>query len=83
MLLKMRSQFRSFFFPSWTIPIARLVLTLLSYGLRALSLGFFWDDWPYLWFFERLGPDGIVSAFTGDRPFLSFIYVLSLSILGN
>lgn len=83
MLSKMRSLPRSFFFPSWSIPIALLALTLLSYGLRALPLGFFWDDWPYLWFFHRLGPQGIVDAFTGDRPFLSFIYILSLSTLGN
>ncbi len=83
MLSKIRSQARGLYFPSWSIPIALLVLTLLSYGLRALSLGFFWDDWPYLWFFHRFGPEGILAAFTGDRPFLSFIYILSLSTLDN
>lgn len=83
MLSKIRSALRSFFFPSWSIPIALLLLTLLSYGLRAFSLGFFWDDWPYLWFFHRFGPSGIVAAFSGDRPFLSFIYTLSLTVLGD
>jgi hypothetical protein len=83
MLAKIRSAFRGLFFPSWSVPLALLVLTILSYGLRALSLGFYWDDWPYLWFFHRFGAEGIVSAFSGDRPFLSFIYILSLSVLGN
>ncbi len=63
--------------------MALLGLTILAYGLRALSLGFFWDDWPYLWFYHTLGPQGIVNAFSGDRPFLSFIYTLSLGVLGN
>ena len=83
MLSKIRSASKGFVFPSWSIPIALLGFTLLSYGLRARSLGFYWDDWPYLWFFDRFGPQGIVTAFTDDRPFLSFIYTLSLTILGN
>src|SRR5574338_1167036 len=83
MLLKVRSLTRGISFPSWSIPLALLALTLLSYGLRAFSLGFFWDDWPYLWFFHRFGPQGILAAFTSDRPFLSFIYNLSLSLLGS
>jgi len=83
MLSKIRSISRGFFFPSWSIPIALLALTLLTYGLRALSLGFFWDDWPYLWYFHRLGPAGIVAAFSEDRPFLSVIYNTTLTIFGS
>lgn len=83
MLAKNRPHPRDRSLPSWSIPLALLGLTLLSYGLRALSLGFFWDDWPYLWFFHRFGPAGIVTAFSGDRPFLSFIYTISLTVLGS
>lgn len=83
MLSKIRSTAWSFSFPSWSIPIALLALTLLAYGLRAFSLGFFWDDWPYLWYFHRFGPDGIITAFTQDRPFLSLIYNATLSLLGD
>lgn len=80
---KIRSTARSLFIPNWTIPIALLLLVILSYGLRALSLGFYWDDLPYLWYYHRLGPEGIITAFTGDRPFLSFIYNLTLGVLGS
>ncbi len=83
MLSKIRSHARGFSFPSWSVPIALLVLVLLSYGLRALSLGFYWDDWPYLWYFQRLGAAGIIDAFTKDRPFLSFIYIITLKVLGS
>ncbi len=83
LLSKTRSILRSFSFPTWSVPIALLILTLLSYGLRVFTLGFYWDDWPYLWFFHRLGPSGIIQAFAGDRPFLSFIYIICLSIFGH
>jgi len=83
MLSKIRSAARGIVFPTWSIPIALLLLTLLTYGLRALGLGFYWDDWPYLWIFHRFGADGIVRAFANDRPFLSVIYTISLSLLGE
>lgn len=82
-LQRIRSTRRSFSFSLWSVPIALLILVLLSYGLRVFRLGFYWDDWPYLWFFERLGPDGIVQAFSDDRPFLSFIYNVNLTIFGH
>lgn len=80
---KIRSARRGFSFPIWSVPITLLILVVLSYGLRVFRLGFFWDDWPYLWFFERFGPDGIIRAFSGDRPFLSFIYISSLTVFGH
>ncbi|HEX9018075.1 MAG TPA: hypothetical protein VF806_02750 [Anaerolineaceae bacterium] len=83
MLSKLRPTLRGLSFPTWSIPVALLVLALLSYGLRALGLGFYWDDFPYLWFFHRFGPTGIINAFEGDRPFLSFIYTTCLTIFGN
>jgi len=83
MVTKVRSIARNFSFPSWSIPIALFLLVVLSYGLRALSLGFYWDDWPYLWYFHRLGPAGIAEAFANDRPFLSLIYNATLSIFGT
>lgn len=83
MLLKIRSAARGIVFPTGSIPIALLLLTIITYGLRALGLGFYWDDWPYLWIFHRFGADGIVRAFANDRPFLSFIYIISLTLFGD
>lgn len=83
MLRKIHSVVENRAFPSWSIPAALFGLALLAYGLRALSLGFYWDDWPYLWLFDRFGPPGIVTAFSSDRPFLSFIYNVSLTVLGS
>lgn len=83
MPFSIRSLIRRVSFPLGSVPIALLLLMLLSYGLRVPGLGFFWDDLPYLWFFQRLGAAGIWQAFTVDRPFLSVLYITCLSILGN
>mgnify|MGYP007030119090 CR=1 FL=1 len=80
---KITAAVRGVWFWPWSAPLALLVLTILAYGLRALSLGFFWDDWPYLWLFHSLGPEGIAAALEQDRPFLSFIYITTLSFLGS
>lgn len=37
-------------------------------------LGFYWDDWSMLWFEVTQGPKGFADVFTGDRPFLGFLY---------
>lgn len=57
-------------------------LTLLALSLLAFipligKIGFYWDDWPMLWFEVTQGPKGFADAFTGDRPFLGFLYHLT------
>lgn len=37
-------------------------------------IGFYWDDWPMLWFEVTQGPQGFADAFTSDRPFLGILY---------
>lgn len=83
MLSKLRSAVSSHSFPAWSVPVALLALTVLAYGLRARSLGLYWDDLPYLWLYQRLGADGIVRALSEDRPFLSFLYTTSFRLLGE
>lgn len=70
-------------FKQISIPLALLSLCFLSYGLLIPWLGFYWDDWVYTWFGYVLGPGGFQKAFANDRPFLSFIYMLTTSMLGH
>jgi len=65
-----------------SLPVAFLALCFISYGLLIPWLGFYWDDWPYLWFSHVLGPQGLVNALAKDRPFLAVIYMTTTSILG-
>lgn len=64
-----------------TVPVALLGFAILAYGVLLPSLGFYWDDWPMVWFAHTLGSAGYQEVFSGDRPFLAGIYILTTSIL--
>ena len=68
-------------FWSWLpFPAFLLILCIASYGVLASTLGFYWDDWPMVWFAHTLGPAGFTQVFSSDRPFLAGIYVLTTAL---
>jgi hypothetical protein len=72
----LRFTFKSF-------PWALLVLCLLSFGLLAPWLGFFWDDWPTIWYLHLFGPGGFKDVFAIDRPLLGYIFMVTTTLLGK
>jgi hypothetical protein len=74
---------RKFIFPTWSVPIALLFASLLSFGLLIPWLGFYWDDWPAIWFLHFLGPTGFGDVFAHDRPLLGRLFLVTTSILGE
>lgn len=64
-------------------PIALFVLCLVSFGLLIPWLGFYWDDWPSIWFLHFLGPSGFVDVFASDRPLLGRLFWLTTSLMGE
>lgn len=65
------------------VPIALLGFTLIAYAPLIPFLGFYWDDWPLIWFGHLLGTEGYLEVLAGDRPFLAGVYLFSTSILGD
>ena len=49
------------------VPLILLIITVITYVPLIKSLGFYWDDWPMLWFDVTQGPSGFAEAFTSDR----------------
>lgn len=74
---------RRIVFQPWTIPFSFLAVCAAAYGLLIPWLGFYWDDWPFLWFSHTLGPSGLIDALAGDRPFLAAIYMVTTTLLGQ
>lgn len=74
---------KKYFFSERTIPFAILFTCILSYGLLIPWLGFYWDDWPYIWFTKTLGASGFTDVFSHDRPFLALLYSINLPTLGT
>jgi hypothetical protein len=66
-----------------SFPWALLVLCLLSFGLLAPWLGFYWDDWPTIWYLHLFGPGGFKDVFAIDRPLLGYIFMVTTTLLGN
>ncbi|MEI8132362.1 MAG: hypothetical protein WCG34_08010 [Leptolinea sp.] len=69
-------------FSERTIPIALFFTCFLAYGILIPWLGFYWDDWPYLWFAKTLGASGFADVFSRDRPFLAVLYSITIPALG-
>ena len=66
----------------WVIvPLSLFVL--LSYGLLLDKLGFYWDDWPYVWTRLELGYHGLLRHFSFSRPVAGQIHNLAILITGG
>lgn len=65
----------------WISPLALLLLCLLSHGLLVTGLGFYWDDWPFMWVNHSLEPKAMVEYFY-DRPLFGHIYAVVAPLLG-
>ncbi len=66
----------------WTLP-ALLVLGSLGYGLVVPWLGFYWDDWPFLWIRIQLGAEGLSRYFTMSRPAFGWLTQLTIPLVGT
>jgi len=68
--------------PEIFLSIGLLVLTtILTYGALIPKLGFYRDDWYFLWTAQAQGAQGIVALFSIDRPLVGWIYLLDSMIL--
>ncbi len=66
-----------------SFPISLFTITVLSYGLFLAEMGFYWDEWPFLWYYHAYGADGILKYFAHNRPFWGYIYTVTMPVLGN
>ncbi len=72
-----------FHFTEKFVPWLLLIFSLAAYIPLAAEMGFYWDDWPMLWFKVTQGADGFVETFTSDRPFLGYLYKTTALLLGD
>ncbi|MBR6089513.1 MAG: hypothetical protein IKP86_06245 [Anaerolineaceae bacterium] len=68
-------------FISVLVPLA--VFVLLTYGTLVNRLGFYWDDWPYVWTRLELGYHGLLRHFSFSRPVAGQIHNLAILITGG
>ncbi len=66
-----------------SVPIALLILTAIGFAPLIGSLGFYWDDWPTIWYLHFWGPQSFHDSFALDRPLLAWIFRLTTALLGE
>ena len=64
-----------------TLALGLLILSGLSYGLLANKMGFFLDDWYIVSTYRVFGVSGFIEYFRGDRPLLSYVYLIFMPLL--
>lgn len=73
--------------PARLAPTSAPLLLLLICGLAYLPmihrLGFYWDDWPSVWFLHFWGGEGFREGFASDRPLLAWVFMLTTPIFGE
>ena len=79
----MKEKKNGFRFDEKHVPWLLLIFTLAAYIPLVGQMGFYWDDWPMLWFKITKGAEGFATAFDSDRPFLGYLYQLTASLLSN
>jgi hypothetical protein len=57
-----------------------LFLIAFAYGLLSPWLGFYWDDWVFVWILHFFGPLEFIEAFRPFRPLLGPIFTVTTSI---
>lgn len=68
-------------FHGWSVPFLFFATTVAAYGLLLPQMGFYWDDWPFVWIARFLGPKEFLPAFANVRPFLGPIFFVTTSLL--
>ena len=69
-------------FKEWSIPIALLVLCLLSFGILIPTLGFYWDDWEGILVADQFNLSEFWVYFSGNRPLAAWTHIALTPILG-
>ncbi|MBI5953939.1 MAG: hypothetical protein HY865_19975 [Chloroflexi bacterium] len=77
------SRFAKIQFTEKSAPFAFLAACILGFGLMIPSLGFYMDDWPYVFYAYNKGIASLREMLLYDsRPYAAWLYILAFKILG-
>ena len=60
-----------------------LLLGIFAYGLYLSWMGFYWDDWPWIWLSHVMGPKGIRQVDITHRPLSGLVLYLGAILFGK
>jgi len=68
---------------SISTPLVLLVVCVLAYGLYLPWMGFYWDDWPWIWRYHMFGPQAIREIDAAFRPLAGLVLWLGAQLAGE
>ncbi len=66
-----------------SFPLFSLVVVIAAYGLLINRLGFYWDDWPWVWLFHSQGAARLLEIDQVSRPLAGEILWLGSLLAGE
>jgi hypothetical protein len=66
-----------------TIPWVFAFVAILAYGLLTPWMGFYWDDWVFVWLLKHNGPVELARSFLPYDPLVSPFFLITSSIFGT
>ncbi|KXK14821.1 MAG: hypothetical protein UZ14_CFX002000998 [Chloroflexi bacterium OLB14] len=82
LMKKFLNQLNNITFTKHTTPYFLFFIAILVYGLFFWQRGFYWDEFPWMWTYFRLGSDVLTKTFSTSRPFWGMIYQITMPIIG-
>jgi hypothetical protein len=80
---RVKSFLLKFSFSESSAPIAFFILCVLSFGLLIPRLGFYMDDWPYVFYARLMGIHSLREMLAYDsRPNAAWLYISAFRLLG-
>jgi hypothetical protein len=80
---KFRTYLQQIPFDERYTPFLFLIIAFLGFGLLANRLGFYQDDWPYVFFaFNKGIPSLAQELFYDSRPNAAWLYIGMFNLLG-
>ena len=65
------------------VPVILFFISLLAYGVISPFLGFYQDDWHFIYYYTTRGIQGLVELFNYDgHPFSAWSYIIGFKLLG-
>ena len=75
--------YRKLSFTEKSAPLAFLAISILGFGILIPSLGYYMDDWAYVFYANLKGISSLQEMLTYDsRPLAAWLYMLGFNILG-
>lgn len=80
---KLKLYFQNLVFSESSAPVAFFILCILNFGLLIPSLGFYMDDWHYVFYANRKGIESLSELLLYDsRPYAAWLYIFAFRLLG-